>query len=102
MSSKRAVTHGNGAHVEAVPCNGTGTLKHHCRLAVSVPEAAEMLGISRSLAYELVHRRELRAVRLGRRLVVPLTALEAVISLEGGTHPSFAANVAVDGGASWS
>jgi len=53
------------------------------RLAVSVEEAAAMLGISRTLAYELVHRGELRAVRLGRRLVVPLKALEELVGIEG-------------------
>jgi len=53
------------------------------RLAVSIEEAAAMLGISRTLAYELVHRRELRAIRLGRRLVVPLVALEELVGLEG-------------------
>jgi len=50
------------------------------RLAMSVEEAAEMLGISRGLAYELVHREELPALRLGRRLVVPVAALEAMVA----------------------
>lgn len=40
-------------------------------LALSIPEAAKMLGISRSLAYELAARGELHTVRLGRRIVVP-------------------------------
>ena len=46
------------------------------RLALSVEEAAELLGISRDLAYDLVARREIPSVRLGRRLVVPRRALE--------------------------
>jgi len=49
------------------------------RWTVTVEEAAEMLGISRSSAYECVHRGELRALRLGRRLVVPRTALEELL-----------------------
>jgi excisionase family DNA binding protein len=50
------------------------------KLALSVEEAAELLGISRGLAYELVHRGELPALRLGRRLVVPVAALEAMVA----------------------
>ena len=46
------------------------------RLALSVEEAAALLGISRDLAYDLVTRGELPSVRLGRRLVVPRRALE--------------------------
>ena len=46
------------------------------RLALSVEEAAKLLGISRDLAYDLVARGELPALRLGRRVVVPRRALE--------------------------
>jgi excisionase family DNA binding protein len=50
------------------------------RLALSVEEARALLGISRDLAYDLVARRELPSVRLGRRLVVPRRALEEALS----------------------
>ncbi len=46
----------------------------------TVPEAADMLKISRSLAYELIARRELPAVRLGRRIIVPARAIEALLA----------------------
>ncbi len=46
------------------------------RLTVTVEEAGALLGISRSLAYELVRRQELPSLRLGRRIVVPVRALE--------------------------
>jgi len=49
------------------------------RLTLTVEEAAELLGISRTLAYELVTRRELPSVCLGRRIVVPRRALEALL-----------------------
>ena len=49
------------------------------RLALSVEEAGELLGISRDLAYDLVARREIPSVRLGRRLVVPRRALEEAL-----------------------
>jgi excisionase family DNA binding protein len=55
------------------------------RWTVTVEEAAEMLGISRSSAYECVHRGELQALRLGRRLVVPRSALEEMLGGAPGT-----------------
>ena len=53
------------------------------KLALSVPEVAELLGISRAFAYELVARRELPALRLGRRLVVPLHLIEELLRQGG-------------------
>ena len=52
------------------------------RLVLSVAEAAEMLGISRTLAYELVAREELPALRLGGRIVILLRPLQRL--LDGG------------------
>ena len=49
------------------------------QLAVSVDEAARLLGVSRDLAYDLVRRGELPAVRLGRRIVVPRRSLELLL-----------------------
>lgn len=48
------------------------------RLVYSVSEAAELLGISRAFAYELVARGELPVIRLGRRRLVPKVALLAL------------------------
>lgn len=53
------------------------------RLTVSVTEAAGLLGISRALAYELVARGEVPSVRLGRRVVVPVVALRALVGAGG-------------------
>src|SRR5262249_54132377 len=62
------------------------------RLTMRVEEAARLLGISRGLAYELVNRGELPALRLGRRLVVPTEALEDLVASAGnagrGTAPT--------------
>jgi excisionase family DNA binding protein len=49
------------------------------RLTVTVEEAARMLGVSRALGYELVRRGEIPSLRLGRRVVVPRKALEAMV-----------------------
>ena len=50
------------------------------RLTLSVPEAAELLGISRALGYELVARGELPSLRLGRRVVVPVARLAELVA----------------------
>jgi excisionase family DNA binding protein len=50
-------------------------------MVVTVPEAARLLGISRTHAYELVTRGELAHVRLGRRIVVPKHAIESLLGL---------------------
>jgi excisionase family DNA binding protein len=55
-------------------------------MTLTVPEVAELLGISRAFAYELVARHELPALRLGRRLVVPRHMIEAL--LDGGNRSS--------------
>jgi excisionase family DNA binding protein len=55
------------------------------RLVVSVSEAAELLGISRGLAYESARAGQLPSLRLGRRLVVPRAAL--LTWLEGAARP---------------
>ena len=54
------------------------------RLVYSVSEAAELLGISRAFAYELVARGELPVIRLGRRRLVPKVAL---LALAGSGQP---------------
>lgn len=59
------------------------------RATMTVTEAAETLGISRSTAYELVRVGTLPALRLGRRLVVPTHALEALLdSPRPRSHPT--------------
>lgn len=48
------------------------------RLTLTVPEAAELLGVSRSVAYEAARTGELPGVvRLGRRIVVSRARLMA-------------------------
>jgi excisionase family DNA binding protein len=41
-------------------------------LTVTVEQAAKLLGIGRSTAYELVHAGDIPSLRLGRRIVVPI------------------------------
>jgi excisionase family DNA binding protein len=46
---------------------------------MSITEAADTLGIGRTLAYELARTGELPTIRLGRRLVVPRRALQRLL-----------------------
>ncbi len=45
------------------------------RLTISVEEAAALLGLGRSAAYEAARRGEIPTRRLGRRVLVPVPAL---------------------------
>ena len=62
------------------------------KLVLTVPEAGELLGISRAQAYLMVKQGRLPVIKFGRRLVVPRPALmrmlesvtPGVFSIEGG------------------
>lgn len=56
------------------------------KLTVTVEEAAKLLGIGRQLAYEKVKAREIPAIKIGRRLLVPRRALEKLLD---GAQPGF-------------
>ncbi len=56
------------------------------RATLTVEEAARELGIGRGLGYELARRGEIPTLRLGRRLVVPVAALERLLAR--GDRPS--------------
>ena len=49
------------------------------RIAVSVPEAAAVLGISISAAWDAVNAKSLRSARIGHRVLVPVAGLEAMM-----------------------
>ena len=51
---------------------------------VSVTKAAQILGISRTTAYEAVRDGSLRAIRIRRRIVVPLSWLDEMLATR---HP---------------
>ncbi len=46
---------------------------------LTVEQAAKRLGISRGLAYEAARRGDIPAVRIGKRLLVPVAALQTFI-----------------------
>lgn len=49
------------------------------RATVSVEDAARILGISRGLAYQMVHEGKLPCLRFGKRMVVPKKALDHLL-----------------------
>lgn len=48
-------------------------------LTMTVDEAAQKLGISRNTAYACARSGELPIIRLGKRMLVPRAALEAMV-----------------------
>ncbi len=49
------------------------------RLAITVSEAASQLGIGRNTAYEAARRGEIPTVRIGGRILVPVSALDRLL-----------------------
>jgi excisionase family DNA binding protein len=50
------------------------------RLTCSVEEAALLLGISRNSAYEAARKGEIPTIRLGRRILIPVSRLEDLLA----------------------
>jgi excisionase family DNA binding protein len=50
------------------------------RQTVTVEEAATILGVGRNKAYEAARSGEIPAVRIGKRLLVPIVALERLLT----------------------
>jgi excisionase family DNA binding protein len=49
------------------------------RLTMTVEQAAAALGVSRGTAYEAVKTGQLPTVRIGRRVLVPIAGLRALV-----------------------
>jgi len=75
------------------------------RLTITVPEAGRVLGIGRDAAYAAAERGEIPTLRLGRRLVVPVPKLLALLGADvpdmsepGSDNPGHATDNASSGG----
>lgn len=53
------------------------------KATITVEEAAELLGIGRSNAYQSVRDGSIPSIRLGKRIVVPVAALERLLNNGG-------------------
>jgi len=51
------------------------------KLAYNMKEVAEVLGISKSLAYEMAKKGELPIIRMGNRILVPIKRLEEMFDV---------------------
>jgi excisionase family DNA binding protein len=69
-------THDTGPRSRTAP-GATAPVEN--RLVFTVEEAAQLLGISRSFAYEAVQRGEIPSMRIGRRILVPKAALQRLL-----------------------
>lgn len=54
-------------------------VKSPSKMTLSIPEVAEMLGISRNSAYQGVMTGEIPSIRVGKRILVPIKALERML-----------------------
>ena len=46
------------------------------KLTITVEEMANVVGVSRPKAYELIHKEGFPTVRIGRRVVIPIDGLK--------------------------
>ncbi len=53
------------------------------KLTLNVPEAGKLLGISRAQAYLMAKTGQIPTIKLGRRVVVPKSALEKMLETAG-------------------
>ncbi len=52
------------------------------RLTYSVDEAAELLGISRTSAYEAIRKGEIPHIKIGKRILIPKSALTNLLQTQ--------------------
>ncbi len=50
------------------------------RLTLTIEETAKLLGIGRQLAYDRVKTGDIPVIKIGRRLLVPRSALEKLLA----------------------
>jgi excisionase family DNA binding protein len=53
------------------------------RFTFDVPEFAKAFGISKGAAYSAVKRKEIPSIVIGRRILIPKAALEALLAQAG-------------------
>ena len=49
---------------------------------ITVDELGELMGVSRSTAYESVRNGEIPSIRLGRRIVIPTAAVRRMLLID--------------------
>ncbi len=59
-----------------------GKRLNQTKLAFTVEEMAQELGIGRNLAYEAVKSGEIPSIRIGKRIVIPKSALAKMLEVQ--------------------
>lgn len=57
------------------------------KIALNVTETAEVLGVSRTVVYQLMHREDFPSFKVGKRTLVPRAALEAWVNKQANFSP---------------
>jgi len=52
------------------------------RKTVTITEAAKALGIGRNAGYQAAHRGEIPTIKIGKRILVPIAALDRLLHRE--------------------
>ena len=65
---------------EALP---SAELKPNQRLTLTVKEAAKIIGLSRNATYQACQQGLLPHIRIGRRILIPVKALEKMLAEAG-------------------
>jgi excisionase family DNA binding protein len=61
--------------------SATGLEELKKRLAVGLKEAEKLIGISKHTLRQRVRRGQIRAARIGRRILIPMAEIERLIAL---------------------
>jgi excisionase family DNA binding protein len=59
----------------------SATAIHPGPIAISIADACNYIGCGRSLLYELIGNKQISAVKLGRRTLVPVASLNAYLAI---------------------
>ena len=65
--------------VPRLPGDPTMSVAEDARLAYTVEEVRQLLGLGRQAVYRAVNSGEIPSVRIGKRILVPKAALEALL-----------------------
>jgi excisionase family DNA binding protein len=62
-----------------IPFSADLAVQQQEKLTLTVTEAAKLLGLSRSLAYDAVRQGQIPSIRMGNRIVIPKAALARIL-----------------------
>jgi excisionase family DNA binding protein len=87
LSQERIFDQMGGSLTAIMSAKASTTDQEGKRLVFSVAEAAQLLGVSRPNAYNLVHTGQIPCIRYGRRMLIPRVALMKMLEEVGTVKP---------------